>query len=135
MLFKFQTLITGPSRYNVKRHKIIHTGEKPYKCDWPGCDFRSPNNKIAAHKRIHTGERPYACDWPGCEASFSRPFTLRNHKRTHTGEKPFVCDWPNCHYRSTQQTPLATHKRKHHSLGTVAAEEVIITENVIINDD
>ena len=92
---------------------FILSGEKPYKCDWPGCDFESPNNKLVTHKRIHTGERPYPCDWPGCEARFSRPFTLRNHKRTHTGEKPFVCDWPGCDYKSAQQTPLSNHKKKH----------------------
>ncbi|CAG2181112.1 unnamed protein product, partial [Oppiella nova] len=116
----------GPSRYNVKRHKIIHTGEKPYKCNWPGCEWSSANNKIADHKRIHTGERPYACNWVGCEARFSRPFTLRNHERTHTKEKPFVCDYPNCDFKSSQQTPLTAHKRKHHnSSANIASEESI----------
>nr|XP_015096427.1 Krueppel-like factor 16 [Vicugna pacos] len=38
-----------------------------------------------------TGERPFACDWPGCDKKFARSDELARHHRTHTGEKRFPC--------------------------------------------
>ncbi|XP_010633426.1 Krueppel-like factor 16 [Fukomys damarensis] len=37
------------------------------------------------------GERPFACDWPGCDKKFARSDELARHHRTHTGEKRFPC--------------------------------------------
>ena len=39
---------------------MIHTGEKPFKCDICKNDF-SEKSGLAVHKRIHTGEKPYEC--------------------------------------------------------------------------
>ena len=40
---------------------------------------------------MHTGEKPFACNWSNCGKKFSRSDELTRHYRTHTGEKNFVC--------------------------------------------
>ena len=40
---------------------MIHTGDKPYKCDV--CDKAfSHSNNLQRHAMIHTGDKPYKCD-------------------------------------------------------------------------
>lgn len=51
---------------------------------------------LQRHHRIHTKERPYKCNHPGCPKSFIQRSALTVHIRTHTGEKPHHCEQPNC---------------------------------------
>jgi hypothetical protein len=95
-------------------HKRVHTGEKPYKCDFQDCnkDFSNPS-ALTTHKRIHTGEKPYVCDFDNCEKAFSDPSALTTHKRIHTEEKPYVCDFEDCSKAFSQSSNLINHKRIH----------------------
>lgn len=63
----------------------------PIRCRF--CKRAFPREKsLQAHQRIHTGERPYRCNHPGCHKSFVQSGQLRTHQRLHTGEKPFRCN-------------------------------------------
>ena len=48
-----------------------HTGEKPFICNWPGCEWRfSRSDELSRHKRAHEGIKPYGCRF--CDKRFSR---------------------------------------------------------------
>ena len=38
----------------------VHTGEKPYKCNYCERRFKQQSH-VKQHSRLHTGERPYKC--------------------------------------------------------------------------
>ena len=70
---------------NLKDHMIRHTIlEKPYRCDWPGCDYGSyKSTNVAKHKSVHSDERKYACDYMHCEKKFKTREGLRKHMLSH----------------------------------------------------
>lgn len=90
----------------------IHTGEKPYICDFPGCSqsFKALGH-LNDHFKRHYNIKPYKCKI--CFASFARSSTLKIHIHTHTGEKPHKCQYDGCKKRFSEKGNMKTHLRTH----------------------
>lgn len=76
----------------MKRHQLIHSGERPFKCTVSDCEkyYRS-TSEVKRHVLIHhSTERPYKCDI--CGKGFVKMCYLNLHAKIHSGEKPFICN-------------------------------------------
>uniref|UniRef100_A0AAY5K8K6 C2H2-type domain-containing protein n=1 Tax=Esox lucius TaxID=8010 RepID=A0AAY5K8K6_ESOLU len=104
---RYPCTICGKQFYksvSLKRHKLTHTGERPWPCSYCTKTFITANER-RLHERYHTGERPYKCQ--DCGKSFIQSGYLKSHRSLHTGEKPFACSICDKRFR------LSYHRVKH----------------------
>lgn len=59
---------------------LLVLGEKPFKCEFEGCDRRFANSSDRKkHMHVHTSDKPYLCKM--CDKSYTHPSSLRKHMK------------------------------------------------------
>ena len=59
-------------------------GEKPFVCQYTGCDRRFANSSDRKkHSHVHTSDKPFYCRVDGCDKSYTHPSSLRKHIKMH----------------------------------------------------
>ena len=63
---------------------FLSTGEKPFQCEFEGCDRRFANSSDRKkHMHVHTSDKPYLCKM--CDKSYTHPSSLRKHMKVPPG--------------------------------------------------
>lgn len=123
------------------RHKMTHSGAKPFLCETCGTGFNQKKS-LKLHMLSHSGINPYNCKWCGqsfrfkvsleshiinihsaitekeqkiecdrCKKQFATKYKLFRHHRSHTGLRPYKC--PVCNKFFSQTGNLKAHVKKH----------------------
>lgn len=65
---------------HVKKHLPGWKDDWRYKCDAPGCEFKTKNPKgLKRHKYKHSKVQTLNCRWPECKETFNRMDNGRRH--------------------------------------------------------
>ena len=69
------------------RPLFLAPGEKPFKCEFEGCDRRFANSSDRKkHMHVHTSDKPYLCKM--CDKSYTHPSSLRKHMKVVAALSP-----------------------------------------------
>ena len=85
------------------------------RCDYCGKTFSK--HYIQSHRRSHTGVKPYKCSFTGCERTFTQTSSRNYHEKTyHRIDKySLKCYFPDCQKTFQRQVDLQKHLALHNS--------------------
>lgn len=70
--------------YVHSKRRLPSAGEKPFQCEFEGCDRRFANSSDRKkHMHVHTSDKPYLCKM--CDKSYTHPSSLRKHMKVPPG--------------------------------------------------
>lgn len=92
-----------------KVHKRLHSGDKPYNCDFCNRPFRQWGDLKYHIQSKHTKDKSHQCEF--CGKDFARRYSLVIHRRIHTGERNYSCEYCSKSFRASSY--LQVHKKIH----------------------
>lgn len=70
------------TRFSLRRHMTSHQSVKQHVCVLCFKSFTLAQY-LKEHTYIHTGQKPFQCDYPGCDRSFRQAGKLSMHRKFH----------------------------------------------------
>ncbi|KAJ2479804.1 hypothetical protein IWW56_002865 [Coemansia sp. RSA 2131] len=80
--YPFPALADAPAAPQMTQRRDSEPGRARNVCNVCSRDFTRPSS-LKTHKRSHTGEKPYKCNYPGCFKRFSVLSNQRRHSKLH----------------------------------------------------
>ena len=92
----------------MQKCQNIH--QERFKCSTCGKCFASAA-ALRRHEAVHTGEKPFKCDEPGCGKSFTQKAHLNRHKKEQHNPDAVrtPCPFPGCDFTSLEVSNVDKH--------------------------